>query len=229
PAFSFSARIGSSWLAGVSCMRPTSGSRSPNVSRSAPSAAEADTRPSSKASAGPTLASSMPLPTSARNSGRLRSDMVGLPGGTGSGGRRSPAPVVEEIDRTVILATQLINNAAALHDRLGKAWAVSEASTCSLRAAVTDSAESLRGLLGPPAGGPHGVWAGGFLTPILHGANLDVQNRRRAPRRPHRPAQRASACRSDARWRPQRARVVEKTEARKSPATVGRDESFPAR
>src|SRR5262245_51153217 len=106
-------------------MRPTSGSRSPNVSRSAPSAAEADTRPSSKASAGPTLATSMPLPTSARNSRRLRCDMVLLPWGTGSRGRRSPAPVVEEIDRTVILATQLIN-AAALHDCLGKAWAVPE-------------------------------------------------------------------------------------------------------
>src|SRR5262249_23019701 len=110
-----------------------------------------------------------------------------------------PPPVVEEIDRTVILATQLIN-AAALHDRLGKAWAVPEASTCSLRAAVTDSAESLRGLLEPPAGGPHDVRAGGFLTPILPEANLDVQNRHRAPRRPHRPhrpAQRASACRSN--------------------------------
>src|SRR5215470_7171893 len=178
-------------------MRPTSGSRSPNVSRSAPSAAEADTRPSSKASAGPTLATSMPLPTSARNSRRLRCDMVLLPWGTGSRGRRSPAPVVEENDRTVILATQLIN-AAALHARLGKAWAVPEASTCRLRAAVADSAESLRGLLEPPAGGPHGVRAGGFLTPILHGANLDVQNRHRAPHRPHRPAQRASACRSDA-------------------------------
>jgi hypothetical protein len=35
------------------------------------------------------------------------------------------------------------------------------------------------------------------LTPILHGANLDVQNRHRAPRRPHRPAQRASACRTN--------------------------------
>src|SRR5215468_4961709 len=178
-------------------MRPTSGSRSPNVSRSAPSAAEADTRPSSKASAGPTLATSMPLPTSARNARRLRRDMVLLQWGTGSRGRRSPAPVVEEIDRTVILATQLIN-AAGLHDRLGKVWAVPEASTCSLRAAVTDSAESLCGLLEPPAGGPHGVRAGGFLTPILHGANLDVQNRHRAPRRPHRPAQRASACRTGA-------------------------------
>src|SRR5262249_50031531 len=159
-----------------SCMRPTSGSRSPNVSRSAPSAAEADARPSSKASAGPTLATSMPLPTSARNSRRLRCDMVLLPWGTGSRGRRSPAPVVEEVDRTVILATQLINNAAALPDHFGKAWAVPEASTCSLRAAVTtDSAASLRGLLEPPAGGPHGVRAGGFLTPILHGANLDVR------------------------------------------------------
>src|SRR5215831_8314049 len=177
-------------------MRPTSGSRSPNVSRSAPSAAEADTRPSSKASAGPTLATSMPLPTSARNSRRLRCDMVLLLWGTGSRGRRSPAPVVEEIDRTASLATQLINNAAALHDRLGKAWAVPEASTCSLRAAVTDDAESLRGLLEPPAGGPHCVRAGGFLTPILRGANLDVQNRHRGHRRPLRPAQRASACRT---------------------------------
>src|SRR5262249_23626234 len=132
-------------------MRPTSGSRSPNVSRSAPSAAEADTRPSSKARAGPTLATSMPLPTSARNSRRLRCDMVLLPWGTGSRGRRSPAPVVEEIDQTVILATQLIN-AAALHDRLGKAWAVPEASTCSLRAADNDSAESLHGCWNyPPA------------------------------------------------------------------------------
>src|SRR4029077_1699423 len=152
-------------------MSRTSGSRSPNVSRSAPSAAEADTRPSSKASAGPTLATSMPLPTSARNSRRLRCDMFLLPWGTGSRGRRFPAPVVEEIDRKVILATQLIN-AAALHDRLGKAGAVPEASTCSLRAAVTDGAESLRGLLEPPAGGPHGLRAGGFLPPILHGANL---------------------------------------------------------
>src|SRR5262249_44358244 len=138
-------------------------------------------------------------PTSARNARRLWRDMVLLPWGTGSRGRRSPAPVVEEIDRTVILATQLIN-AAALHDRLGKAWAVPEASTCSLRAVVTDSAESLRGLPEPRGGGPHGVRAGGFLTPILHGANLDVQNRHCAPRRPHRPAQRASACRPEARW-----------------------------
>jgi tetratricopeptide (TPR) repeat protein len=71
--------------------------------------------------------------SAARNSRRLRYDMVLLPWGTGSRGRRSPAPVVEVIDQTVILATQLIN-AAALHDRLGKAWAVPEASTCSLHA-----------------------------------------------------------------------------------------------
>ena len=81
PPLSRSTTIGSSRSAGVSCIRSTSGSIDPKVRwPSAPSARADDARPRSCASVEPTLATSMPRPTSARNSRRRKRSMVCLPG-----------------------------------------------------------------------------------------------------------------------------------------------------
>src|SRR5438046_377238 len=75
---------GSSWLTGVSCMSATRGSILPNERVPTSSLARAVDRPRSWATPAPTLATSMPRPTSARNSRRLRSLMASLLGGIGT-------------------------------------------------------------------------------------------------------------------------------------------------
>src|SRR5262245_57660768 len=72
---------------GVSCIRPTSGSSVPKLSRSVPSSANAVEKPRSAAKLVPMLAATTPRPTSAKKARRSRWNMLGTPARRGNTAR----------------------------------------------------------------------------------------------------------------------------------------------